>query len=165
MFFSASFIQPQFPQSCTHSHLSQLAPLQPGTHSQRPVTWWQLELWAQSHLCSQPSPKNPLEQASDKKHKRSRLACNITAKDALLEDVYLLYAWKANCTNCFDIPGYTLSASFPGVNKPFCCWYPNVSKWSTGACLSLMMLRDRLQFYVSLKKKNPASDYDKTTML
>lgn len=62
----ASFIAFQFPRPYTHSRLSHLAPLQPGSHSQRPVTWWQLELWTQSHLCSQPSPKNPLEQASDK---------------------------------------------------------------------------------------------------
>lgn len=54
-----------------YSRLSHLAPLQPGSHSQWPVTWWQLELWTQSHLCSQPSPKNPLEQASDKTHKHS----------------------------------------------------------------------------------------------
>lgn len=65
----ARFIPLQFPLSCTHLRLSHLAPLQPGSHSQRPVTWWQLVLWTQSQLCSQPSPKNPLEQASDETRK------------------------------------------------------------------------------------------------
>ena len=67
----ATFIPLQFPRPYTHLRLSHLAPLQPGSHSQRPVTWWQLVLWTQSQLCSQPSPKNPLEQASDKTHKCS----------------------------------------------------------------------------------------------
>lgn len=69
MFSPASAIQLYFLRYCAHSLLSHLAPLQPGSHSQRPVTWWQLKLWTQSHLFSQPSPKYPLEQASDKTHK------------------------------------------------------------------------------------------------
>lgn len=81
----ATFILLQFPRSYTHSRLSHLAPLQPGSHSQRPVTWWQLELWTQSQLCSQPSPKNPLEQASDKTHK---LPCS----------VYNIRVWEKHLT-------------------------------------------------------------------
>lgn len=55
-------------------------------------------------------------------------------KDTLLEEVYFLFAWKANCTNCSDAPCYTLSAYIPGASKPFCCcWCPDFSEWSTGA--------------------------------
>lgn len=86
----AGFIQLQFPLSYTHSLLSHLAPLQPGSHSQRPVTWWQLELRTQSHLGSQLSPKNPLEQASNETHKRLLLECSVRVRQQNMRSELLL---------------------------------------------------------------------------
>lgn len=103
--FIVSFIPLQFPKPYTHSRLSHLAPLQPGSHSQWPVTWWQLALWTQSQLCSQPSPKNPLEQASDETHKRASSAYNIRVWGQNVFKTFPFsnaYLFKANCTNCFD---------------------------------------------------------------
>lgn len=117
-----------------------MAPLQPGSHSQRPVTWWQLELWTQSHLCSQPSPKNPLEQASDKTHRRS--AYNIRVwEQYFLQCSLHAYFPMANYTNCFDRARFMI----PGVSKAslLFCWLPfllhketNMFLWSLGSHLT-----------------------------
>lgn len=73
---SVTFTLLQLLHAGAYSRVSHLAPFQPGSHSQRPVTRWQLRPWTQLHLFLHPSPKTPFEQASDKTQ-ASTLSTNI----------------------------------------------------------------------------------------